>query len=167
MEDEEKRIGKIIVASAILTSGVVFLVYAYRAKYLERAKAKIIEAIKSVNSKDYDEEDRNKVERLKRRYANAVAKARDKFDAIEVKEAFDEAVSEFTTSAKKLADSKIDALHEIYEHGLDKLDNNSEYFSELAAKYSDKIKSAVDIDKVRKLQKEFAAEVSRIVKQQA
>jgi|GEM_PF-1878683 hypothetical protein len=167
MEEENNRTGEIVVLTAILTGGLVFLIYAYRSKLLAKAKDRIIKMINSTNPKAYDKEDRNQIKRLVRKYSNMVAKAKDKIDVYEAKEAFEEALSDFRTSAKKLADSKIDALRDIYEFGMDKYGKpGSEKLNDFARKYAEQIRHAANLEHVRELRDEFMEKAHSFVNRQ-
>lgn len=165
--EEENRNGQIIVLTAIITGGLIFLVYAYRSKLLEKAKNRILKAINSTDPEEYDKEDRGQIKRLIRKYSAKVSKAKDKIDLYETKAAFEDALSNFRTSAKKLADSKIDALRDMYEYGLDKYGKpGSEKLNEFARKYADQIKHAADSERVKDLQREFKERAHSFVNRQ-
>jgi uncharacterized protein YfkK (UPF0435 family) len=161
--DEDNRKSSAIVLAAVLTGGVAFMVYAYRAKLLDKAKERTKKIIKSVDLKDYDKEDRNQIKRMVRKYSSMVERARDKIDVYDIKETFEDALADFKTSAKKLAEAKIDALRDIYEYGMDKYGRpGSEKVNVFASKYAEQIKHAADRERVHELQKEFREKASRI-----
>lgn len=161
--EEDNRKSSAIVLAAVFTGGIAFMIYAYREKLLDKAKDRTKKVIKSVNLKDYDKEDRGQIKRLVRKYASMVERAKDKIDVYDIKETFDDALSDFKTSAKKLAESKIDAMRDIYEYGMDKYGKpGSEKVNVFASKYAEQIKHAADKERVHELQREFREKASRI-----
>lgn len=159
--DKDNKVGGAVVLAAVLTGGILFFVFAYREKLLEKAKKRVTEAIQSVDLKDYDKIDRGQIKRLIRKYTAMVSRAKDRVDIYEIKNAFDESLSDFRTTAKKLAEAQIDALKEIYEYGMEKYGKpGSDRINAFAAKYAEQIRHAANKEYVEHLLNEFKGRVS-------
>lgn len=156
--------GGALLAGAIAL-GAVAVAAAYRTRALDRVKYRLKRAVEATNLNAFEKSDQGRIRKLVRKYIRRIDKARTKEGAMAAKKAFDEAVAEIGTSARKLADEKLEALGDVYGYAMDKYAYpGGEKVKNTAGKYVDKIRDAATRENVRELRDEFLSRAGRALK---
>lgn len=152
--------GSAVIVGAVIV-GVTAIAAAYKSRALDRVKYSAKRGIRATNLEAFDKADQGKVRKIARKYLRKVEQSRSKDSAMAAREAFEEAVAQVGTSARKLADEKMDALGDVYNYAMDKCgDPGSDRIKNAVGQYAHRIEKAATRENVREIRKEFMSWVN-------
>lgn len=156
--------GSAIIIGAVAI-GLAAIGIAYKARALDRVKFSMAQGIRTTDLDDFDKGDQGKVRKLARKSLKKINKAKSKEKAMAARESFDRAVGEIGTSARKLADEKMNALGDVYGYAMEKYGYpGGAKAKEVVEKYAAAIADAGSREHVLELRKEFLSRINSIMR---